>query len=65
MNPNIHMAVLKYQLHISKMKVFMERMIRKNTLHGNYEKQYNLLRKYVLELQRTNKGTIVKIEVQS
>nr|KAJ0201890.1 hypothetical protein LSAT_V11C600331910 [Lactuca sativa] len=56
MNPNIHMAVLKYQLHISKMKVFMERMIRKNTLHGNYEKQYNLLRKIFICLRALKQG---------
>nr|KAJ0185090.1 hypothetical protein LSAT_V11C900461820 [Lactuca sativa] len=51
------------ELSISRMKVFKSKSIAKEQLYGDYERQYNLLRDYCLELQTNNLGTMVKLEV--
>ncbi|XP_052624980.1 uncharacterized protein LOC128132443 [Lactuca sativa] len=51
------------ELSISRMKVFRAKSIAKEQLYGDYERQYNLLRDYCLELQTNNPGTTVKLEV--
>nr|KAJ0218607.1 hypothetical protein LSAT_V11C300154240 [Lactuca sativa] len=51
------------ELSISRMKVFRAKSIAKEQLYGDYERQYNLLRDYCLELQTNKPGTTVKLEV--
>ncbi|GJU56462.1 mutator type transposase [Tanacetum coccineum] len=46
------------------MKAYRAKQIAKEKVVGDYTGQYSLLRDYALELQRTNPGTTVKIEVE-
>ena len=71
MNPEVPVRALqdqlvkKYDVHISEDKVFRAKAVATKVVEGDYTKQYALLRDYVLELQKTNPGTTVKIEVVS
>ncbi|CAI9292029.1 unnamed protein product [Lactuca saligna] len=51
------------ELIISRTKVFRAKSIAKEQLYGDYERQYNLLIDYCLELQTNNQGITVKLEV--
>nr|KAJ0214646.1 hypothetical protein LSAT_V11C400163450 [Lactuca sativa] len=68
-NPRILVTALQEELQmdlelsISRMKVFRAKSIAKEHMYGDYERQYNLLRDYCLELQTNNPGTTVKLEV--
>ncbi|KAL4575660.1 hypothetical protein LXL04_022511 [Taraxacum kok-saghyz] len=57
--------VKKYDVHISEDKVFRAKAVATKVVEGDYTKQYAILRDYVLEIQKTNPGTTVKIEVVS
>nr|GEV48711.1 hypothetical protein [Tanacetum cinerariifolium] len=69
-NPSIPVKALKEQLHkkyqvgisTSKVKRAWAASIMK--VKGDFSKQYSMLRDYVLELQRTNEDTIVKIDLE-
>ncbi|KAL4592504.1 hypothetical protein LXL04_005502 [Taraxacum kok-saghyz] len=71
MNPEVPVRALqdqlvkKYDVHISEDKVFRAKAAATKVVEGDYTKQYAILRDYVLELQITNPGTTVKIEVVS
>nr|KAJ0219418.1 hypothetical protein LSAT_V11C300120670 [Lactuca sativa] len=70
-NPTIPIHALQeqlqrdYQVGLSKMKVFRARTKALNQVRGDYVGQYALLRDYVLELQKHNPDTTVKIDVES
>lgn len=70
-NPKMPVAALhkelerKFKLQLSFMKVFRARVLALNHIRGDFERQYTLLREYVLELQARNAGTTVKIGVES
>ncbi|CAI9269875.1 unnamed protein product [Lactuca saligna] len=70
-NPTIPIRALQeqlqcdYQVGLSKMKVFRDRTEALNRVQGDYVVQYALLRDYVLELQKHNPDTTVKIDVES
>nr|KAJ0187918.1 hypothetical protein LSAT_V11C900465570 [Lactuca sativa] len=70
-NPTIPVKALRvelqktYEVGMSRMKVFRAKQLAQKHVHGDYEKQYSLLRDYVLELQQCNPGTTVKIDVYS
>ncbi|XP_052622629.1 uncharacterized protein LOC111921813 [Lactuca sativa] len=70
-NPTIPIKALcvelqkTYEVGMSRMKVFRAKHLAQKHVHGDYEKQYSLLRDYVLELQQCNPGTTVKIDVYS
>ncbi|KAL4558536.1 hypothetical protein LXL04_036737 [Taraxacum kok-saghyz] len=53
----------KYEVGVSMDKVYREKDKAKQLFVGDYTKQYELLRDYVLELQATNADTTVKIDV--
>lgn len=55
----------RFKIKLSFMKVFTARVQTLNKIRGDYERQYTMLRDYVLELQARNRGTIVKIAVES
>ncbi|XP_052621581.1 uncharacterized protein LOC128127196 [Lactuca sativa] len=67
-NPTIPIRALQeqlqrdYQVGLSKMKVFRARTEALNQVRGDYVGQYALLRDYVLELQKHNPDTTVKID---
>ncbi|CAI9296144.1 unnamed protein product [Lactuca saligna] len=71
MNPGIPLRALQEQLQkdfevgISIDKVFRAKAIATKIVEGDYTKQYEILRDYVLELQATNVDTTVKIDVYS
>ncbi|XP_052623814.1 uncharacterized protein LOC111889772 [Lactuca sativa] len=54
-----------YQVGVTMEKVFRAKDKARNHITGDYTKQYELLRDYVLELQATNPDTTVKIDVCS
>ncbi|CAI9302964.1 unnamed protein product [Lactuca saligna] len=54
-----------FEVGISIDKVFRAKAIATKTVEGDYTKQYEILRDYVLELQATNVDTTVKIDVYS
>ncbi|CAI9260848.1 unnamed protein product [Lactuca saligna] len=70
-NPTIPVKALRvelqkiYEVGMSIMKVFRAKQLAQKHVYGDYEKQYSLLRDYVLELQQCNPGTTVKIDVYS
>nr|KAJ0227649.1 hypothetical protein LSAT_V11C100003630 [Lactuca sativa] len=70
-NPGIPLRALQEQLQkdfevgVSIDKVFRAKAIATKTVEGDYTKQYEILRDYVLELQATNVDTTVKIDVYS
>nr|KAJ0223564.1 hypothetical protein LSAT_V11C200055500 [Lactuca sativa] len=70
-NPTIAVKALRvelqktYEVGMSRMKVFKAKQLAQKHVYGDYQKQYSLLRDYVLELQQCNPGTTVKIDVYS
>nr|KAJ0201766.1 hypothetical protein LSAT_V11C600334450 [Lactuca sativa] len=70
-NPGIPLRALQEQLQkdfevgVSIDKVFRAKAIATKIVEGDYTKQYEILRDYVLELQATNLDTTVKIDVYS
>ena len=54
----------KYQMKFSRMKAFRAKQLALQKIHGDYSEQYAILRDYLEELQRTNEGTTVKLEVE-
>nr|KAJ0227937.1 hypothetical protein LSAT_V11C100003520 [Lactuca sativa] len=70
-NPGVPIYVLQDQLqkqygvNISEYKAFRAKAVAIKITIGDYTKQYGVLRDYVLELQKTNEGTTVKIDVVS
>ncbi|GJZ59223.1 hypothetical protein Tco_0615039 [Tanacetum coccineum] len=69
-NPSIPVKALKeqlqkkYQVGISIGKVKRARAASIMKVKGDFSEQYSLLRDYVLELQRTNEDTTVKIDLE-
>ncbi|GJW47877.1 DNA-directed DNA polymerase [Tanacetum coccineum] len=69
-NPGILVKALKeqlqkkYQVGISTGKVKRARAASIMKVKGDFSEQYSLLRDYVLELQRTNEDTTVKIDLE-
>lgn len=69
-NPTIPLKALqedlerKYEIGVSRMKVFRAKTKAYNQVMGDYKIQYELLRDYVLELQSMNEDTTVKIDVE-
>nr|KAJ0190541.1 hypothetical protein LSAT_V11C800421900 [Lactuca sativa] len=69
-NPGLPVRALQEQLQstygvsISEEKAFRAKALATKNVAGDYVKQYAALRDYVLELQKTNEGTIVKIDVR-
>ncbi|KAJ9546772.1 hypothetical protein OSB04_019315 [Centaurea solstitialis] len=55
----------KYENNISHMKSFRAKQIAMKKLMGDYIEQYTVLRDYICELQRTNPGTTVKLDVET
>ena len=53
-----------YGQKMSHMNAFRAKTMALNVIRGNYAEQYNHLRDYALELQRTNPGTTVKLDVE-
>ena len=53
----------RYQVSFSKDKVFRAIADAKKHVMGDYTKQYDVLRDYILELQSTNPDTTVKLEL--
>ncbi|CAI9304095.1 unnamed protein product [Lactuca saligna] len=70
-NPDIPLRAIQdhfqktYQVSVSMDKVFRAKDKARKHITGDYTKQYELLRDYVLELQATNLDTTVKIDVCS
>nr|KAJ0213473.1 hypothetical protein LSAT_V11C400168770 [Lactuca sativa] len=70
-NPDIPLRAIQdhfqktYQVGVSMDKVFRAKDKVRKHITGDYTKQYELLRDYVLELQATNPDTTVKIDVCS
>ncbi|XP_052621593.1 uncharacterized protein LOC128127206 [Lactuca sativa] len=54
-----------YRVSISEETSLREKTLATKNVAGDYVKQYAALREYVLELQKTNEGTTVKIDVVS
>nr|KAJ0185664.1 hypothetical protein LSAT_V11C900464790 [Lactuca sativa] len=65
-NPTIPVKALQeqlqkeYQVGFSIHKVFGDKSTAKTLVQGNYEKKYDVLRDYILELLSTNSDTTVK-----
>ncbi|KAL4557735.1 hypothetical protein LXL04_035923 [Taraxacum kok-saghyz] len=55
----------KFQVGVSLHKVQRVKAAATNLVVGDYRKQYEILRDYLMEIQATNLGTTVKIEVVS
>ncbi|KAL7609296.1 uncharacterized protein LOC122197548 [Lactuca sativa] len=70
-NPTIPVRALQdqlqkdYQVGFSIHKVSRAKSTAKKLVQGDYKKQYDVLRDYILELQSTNAETIVKLEFDS
>ncbi|KAI3512708.1 hypothetical protein L1887_20026 [Cichorium endivia] len=70
-NPSVPLRALqdqfqkKYDVGVSMDKVFRAKAKAAKLVIGDYTKQYEVLRDYVLELQSTNEDTTVKIDVFS
>nr|KAJ0185193.1 hypothetical protein LSAT_V11C900500550 [Lactuca sativa] len=70
-NPTIPVRALQeqlqkdYQVGYSIHKVFRAKSTAKKLVQGDYKKQYDVLRDYILELQSTNPETTVKLEFDS
>nr|KAJ0189795.1 hypothetical protein LSAT_V11C800429670 [Lactuca sativa] len=54
-----------YGISILEEKSFRAKALATKNVAGDYVKQYAALREYVLELQKTNEGTTIKIDVVS
>ncbi|KAJ9555992.1 hypothetical protein OSB04_010606 [Centaurea solstitialis] len=69
-NPEIPINALqielqkKYGQKMSHMKAFRVKTMALDQIRGSYAEQYNHLRDYALELQTTNPGTTVKLDVE-
>lgn len=70
-NPTVPVRALqdqlqkKYNVGFSMHKVFRAKQNAKKQVVGDYTKQYELLRDYILELQSTNPDTTVKLDFVS
>nr|KAJ0214043.1 hypothetical protein LSAT_V11C400177280 [Lactuca sativa] len=70
-NPKIPTKALKeqlerkYQIQISDMKVFRAKAKALETIRGDFEGQYSILRGYLLEFQTRNPNTTVKLQVDN
>nr|KAJ0196704.1 hypothetical protein LSAT_V11C700367790 [Lactuca sativa] len=70
-NPGLPVRALQerlqstYGVSISEEKAFRAKALATKNVAGDYVKQYAALRDYVLELQKTNKGKTIKIDVVS
>ncbi|KAI3729045.1 hypothetical protein L6452_17692 [Arctium lappa] len=70
-NPSIPVKVVqdhfqkRYQQTFSSMKCFRAKKMAETHVRGDYEQHYGKLRDYVMELQRTNEDTTVKLDVVS
>ncbi|KAJ9542115.1 hypothetical protein OSB04_028621 [Centaurea solstitialis] len=70
-NPEIPIRAVKEQLErkyvvsVSRVKSFRAKSMALNKLRGDYAQQYGLLRRYLLEVKRTNPDTTVKIDVEA
>ncbi|KAJ0507983.1 putative transposase, mutator type, transposase, MuDR, plant, MULE transposase [Helianthus annuus] len=70
-NPTIPLSALqdqvqkKYQISVSKYKVFRAKSVALKKIQGDYALQYTILRDYCEELLRSNPGTTIKIEVEN
>nr|KAJ0192415.1 hypothetical protein LSAT_V11C800439760 [Lactuca sativa] len=68
-NPTVPIKVVqellqkRYKVSFSKDKVFRAIADAKKHVMGDYTKQYDVLRDYILELQSTNPDTTVKLEL--
>ncbi|KAI3505230.1 hypothetical protein L1887_27221 [Cichorium endivia] len=68
-NPRIPVKALheeltrKFELGLSKQKVARAKSMAERLISGDYQLQYGVLRDYVLELQNSNPGTTVRIDV--
>nr|GEU33998.1 hypothetical protein [Tanacetum cinerariifolium] len=69
-NPKISLSALKeqlqkkYEIGVSKQKVFRAKQMAEHKVHGDHITQYTQLRQYVLELKERNLDTTVKIDVE-
>ena len=69
-NPKIPLAALKdqlqkkYELGVSRQKVFRAKQMAQERVIGDYTKQYANLKQYVLEFKEKNPDTTIKIEVE-
>ncbi|KAI3727481.1 hypothetical protein L6452_16097 [Arctium lappa] len=69
-NPDIPIIAIqeqlqrKYAINVSVLKSFRAKAMALNKLREDYVEQYGKLRDYVLELQRTNAETTVKLHVE-
>ncbi|GKA62292.1 mutator type transposase [Tanacetum coccineum] len=69
-NPKIPLLALKdqiqkkYEIGVSKQKVFRAKQIAQEKVIGDHTTQYSKLRQYVLELKERNPNTTVKIDVE-
>ncbi|GKB38186.1 mutator type transposase, partial [Tanacetum coccineum] len=69
-NPEVPIRALKdqlqkkYQLGVSDSKIYRAKAKASMKVLGDFTEQYALLRDYVLELQRTNPDTTVKLDVE-
>ncbi|GJY40675.1 mutator type transposase [Tanacetum coccineum] len=69
-NPKIPLLALKdqiqkkYEIGVSKQKVFRAKQMAQEKVIGDHTTQYSLLRRYVLKLKERNPDTTVKIDVE-
>ena len=69
-NPKIPISALKdqltkkYELGLSKQKIFRAKQMAEEKVIGDHTKQYAQLRQYCLELKEKNPNTTVKIDVE-
>nr|GEX84707.1 hypothetical protein [Tanacetum cinerariifolium] len=68
-NPKIPLSALKeqlqkYEIGVSKQKVFRAKQMAEHKVHGDHITQYTQLRQYVLELKEKNPDITVKIDVE-
>lgn len=69
-NPKIPLAALKdqlqkkYELGVSKMKVYRAKQIAKDKVVGDHTKQFASLRDYLTELASNNRGTTIKLDLK-
>ncbi|KAJ9542226.1 hypothetical protein OSB04_028732 [Centaurea solstitialis] len=54
----------KFQLWVSAQQVFRARKMATKKVMGDYAHQYSSLREYILELQKSNPNTTVKLEME-
>nr|XP_043633086.1 uncharacterized protein LOC122604263 [Erigeron canadensis] len=69
-NPEIPSSALqgelqrRFELGLSKKKAQRAKRAAQGQLRGDYTRQYNMLRDYVLELHTSNPGSTIKLEVE-